>query len=402
MRYNYKHRYLLTMILIIYILIGCVSEEDDIENEEDVIQNEEITKDETEEIKVIGDDFFRRYIKLSEYLEGSVENTELDKEEILIREKYFEILRVPDKVYELDFNYELVKRIEINTDDGLGAWFSENAGEEYPALHVVVENGDLCFTASGKYNASKYIIENDEWIRYGEEYFSCPEYISLRNIFYEGNWRDVLVAITGNGNIYFENDNETIIIGNYNDFPVGFNNSSLIQPISDDISIWRKYFNIINIDRRDGFSDLGFLFYILEERQSINEIILPGTDKYKTFDVDVMLNKTTSAKGEIYLRLYDNPKRSGNREGHIMILDVENDALYNIRHPYYTEINENDDGALTTYVVGEDDNIYFQLVTEQAYYVYKIIPLWDSVEETEYNPRFIEFYPELQEIWDGL
>jgi hypothetical protein len=114
-----------------------------------------------------------------------------------------------------------------------------------------------------------------------------------------------------------------------------------------------------------------------------------------------MSNQTTDSQDRIYIRL-DYEPYNGNREGHIMILDVENDALYNIHHPYYTEINENDDGALTTYVVGEDDNIYFQLVTEQAYYVYKIVPLWDSVEETEYNPRFIEFYPELQEIWDEL
>jgi hypothetical protein len=406
MKNKYRYIYLIITIVIIASISGYISGDDGNNIAVENIENDENKINEVHENIEIENNFFNKYIKLAEYLENKLADTdteELNDEEQAIKEKYFKILRVPENIYELDYNYELVKKIGINTEDGLGGWTTENATEQYPALHYVTKNGDLCFTKSGNVYASKYIIEEGKWIRYGEGYFQCPEYVPLRSIYYKGGYRNVKVDRKDLDTLYIEYNNEKIEIVNYNNFPICFKGADLLHPIinNNDISIWSNFIKVIKIDKRYGFVELGFLFYELENNKSMNEIILPGTDKYRTFDIDIMQNKTTDSQNRIYMRLNDEPYKR-NRNGHIMILDVQNDALYNIHHPYYTEINENDDGALTTYVVGEDDNIYFQLVTEQAYYVYKITPLWDSVAETEYNPRFIEYYPELQGVWDEL
>jgi hypothetical protein len=398
-------KYIIALVLILFILSGCISKEDDGIKDDEVINIEEVKETEKEnpnemENKVESD-FYNKYIKLAEYLEGNVEQPELTEEEKLIKEKYFKLLSVPENIYELDYNFEFIKRIEFDGENSLDKWYLGNATEGYPGLNMVTKNEELCFDAYGKYWASKYIVNKDEWVRYGEGYKYCPEFIEIESIFYEGEWRKIVIDKFKNGDIYIENNSERIILGNYNDFPLNYDGAYLIKPIDNYISIWKTYYNVIHLNKRLKSTDRGFLYYDLENNQAIKEYILPGTDKYETFKELSTPVRTIDSEGRIYLRLDDMPLH-GNRDGHIMILDIENDTLYNIHHPYYIDANENDDGYDNNYVVGEDDNIYIQFMTDQAYYIYKITPLWDSIEETEYNPRFIEYYPELQEVWDGL
>ena len=87
--------------------------------------------------------------------------------------------------------------------------------------------------------------------------------------------------------------------------------------------------------------------------------------------------------------------------GHILIYDIINNDIYNIRHPIFDEFNKNEKLIETTYILGEDYNIYFQLVTDRGYYIYRIIPKWDLEYETiQYMTYFIEMYPHLKKIWD--
>jgi len=87
--------------------------------------------------------------------------------------------------------------------------------------------------------------------------------------------------------------------------------------------------------------------------------------------------------------------------GHIMIYDPEKDTLYNVRHPFWDEENKNEKLLAYQYVLGEDENIYYQLVTDKAYYIYKLELLWDQpMEDDEYKPYFFEFHPELKEAFD--
>jgi hypothetical protein len=399
------YKYIILLVLVLFILSGCISKEDDNIKDDEVTNIEELTETEKENPNEMEnnteDNFYEKYIKLAEYLEKNVDLPELTEEEKLIKEKYFKLLSVPENIYELDYDLEFIKRIDFDEENGLPGWYVGEATEEHhPSLHMVTENGDLCFTPSGWGYSSKYLVDKDEWIRYEVGDYYCPEFIKIESIIYEGEWRKIIFDKYPDRNIYVDYNNEKIQIGNYNDFPINYNGAYLIKPIENNISIWKTYYNVIHLNKRQKSTDKGFLYYDLENNQTIEEYILAGTDKYETFR-DITPVRTIDSKGRIYMNLHDQPYND-NRNGHVMILDLENDALYNIHHPYYTEINENDDGFIVIYVLGEDDNIYFQLITDKAYYIYKITPLWDSIEETEYNPRFIEYYPELQEVWDGL
>ncbi|MCX7656527.1 MAG: hypothetical protein N2Z76_08395 [Treponemataceae bacterium] len=80
----------------------------------------------------------------------------------------------------------------------------------------------------------------------------------------------------------------------------------------------------------------------------------------------------------------------------VLVYDFEKDTMYFIEWPKPSTGNETI--IQVSYVVGDDDAIYVQVVADAACTIYRITPLWDApMERIEYRPMFYEFYPEIEE-----
>jgi hypothetical protein len=89
-------------------------------------------------------------------------------------------------------------------------------------------------------------------------------------------------------------------------------------------------------------------------------------------------------------------------ESSVFIIDARNDTLFQLRHPIVYD-GDVESPLTAHYVIGEDDNLYFQLVTDRYYLIYKIAVDWDGpMENAEYDPICFEIYPELKKMWEEI
>jgi hypothetical protein len=146
-------------------------------------------------------------------------------------------------------------------------------------------------------------------------------------------------------------------------------------------------------------------------QKEVKKVILPGTDLLDDFLMPNGLGRKIDSKERIYL--YTNYRNLGmafkyrdiqkfTSQLQILIYDINKDTLYQLYHPIVDDSNKNEKVEAFTYCLGEDENIYYQLVTDKAYYIYKLTLLWDQpMEKEDYHPLFFEFYPELKKAFDA-
>jgi hypothetical protein len=78
--------------------------------------------------------------------------------------------------------------------------------------------------------------------------------------------------------------------------------------------------------------------------------------------------------------------------GHILIFDAPEDKLYEIKHPIFSEVGSGEKLIKNQYILDEEGNIWYQLITDKAYHIYSITPYWESSEKTvRYNSEFSVF-----------
>lgn len=110
------------------------------------------------------------------------------------------------------------------------------------------------------------------------------------------------------------------------------------------------------------------------------------------------LRKSLDSKNRIYLGLWNWDRENYRKVDRFQILvyDFEKDTMYFIEWPKPSAGKETI--IQVSYVIGDDDVIYVQVVADKACSIYRITPLWDEpMEPIEYRPMFYEFYPEIEE-----
>jgi hypothetical protein len=309
-----------------------------------------------------------------------------------LKKFYLENCKVPSKVFNLRFKLKNEMEFLIQTSEVFDTVQFDNFNTpEYNALGYVGNTKDMWFSGIQTTTVTGSIYYNDgQFIKYQGVFDNNPAFGKV--FFHNGKWRPGWIDGT---NVYATIDREKILLFNTEKLKIDEYNFSRTGRIYNGKTWWESY---LRIEFRGGLHarDLALLCYDVFTKEK--EIyILPGTSRYTTFGKSMMPANTTDTKGRIYLGYYyfSSEKFSEVHEGSVLILDAEEDTLYQIRHeiPHWRE------ALAAHYVLGEDGNIYFQVVTEKVYYIYRIEPLWDKeLSEAEYEPLFLEVYPELKEV----
>jgi hypothetical protein len=148
------------------------------------------------------------------------------------------------------------------------------------------------------------------------------------------------------------------------------------------------------------YSDLDARVFILYDwpRSKVHSIrIFPFLNYYSAIDQGIgAIDK--NLKYYMFLDLGDISVEEPNRyhpsinNGHILIFDAPKDTLYEIKHPIFGEGESGERLIKNQYILDEEGNIWYQLITDKAYHIYSIEPYWESSEKTvRYNSEFSVF-----------
>lgn len=332
--------------------------------------------------------FFNKYKFLIKKYNEFLENAETEYRENVIS---------PKSMFNLPYNFNFIKRFAFEEEG-----FLKPKDGGFPVGLVYIQLRDEKDNRLFFYGGVSYDIESG---KIAEVWYEQD--FKILKILINNKWYELVADRDRDAYVYQIHNKEQIAL-NYQKVSKMDYDTPIISPIINQYALLGNYFPLEYIDgpyAYNGGRDLTFLLYNRIKEIPINSVIFPATDHYKTFEYGI---GPMDSQYRIYLRFVPTSQKGdswfpGMSEGHIMIYDLMNNVLYNIRHPFFNEENRNEELWATQYIVGEDGNIYYQLVTDKAYYIYRITPLWDeSMEETEYNPIFFEFYPELKKIWDEM
>jgi hypothetical protein len=312
--------------------------------------------------------------------------------------------------YKINFKQNLIKRINFSNMNGLIRFGSQAHGIiEYPILEYVNGNGDILFgqvNYSGGVGSSLFNYNTNIWKRFNYIKYENNKEISQlkRTVRFHNNIFNLFTDYS-NLNYYIKDGlvNKVIINRDLLPFGIGDNGFLLNNALSKSF-----YFGAtIDLYFKNNKNIFDKIIYIYDYDKQIvqNIFIYPFSNYYGFISGDY--------KDKIYLCFGGvAPYRPEEAEalfkfkpdtGHIMIHEINTGKIYNI---YFNEMDEHSRGGKIiggVYVLGEDDSIYYQLVTDQAYFIYRITPLWNEpMEKTEYKPYFFEFLPEIKKEWDAL
>jgi hypothetical protein len=300
-------------------------------------------------------------------------------------------VRIPRRIKNVESAMTLFTKIEIAANRFFEKPRPDYVGlPDYNALGFVSEKGDLWFSGiqAGKRTGSVYLKEGT-WEKYNSVFENLPDMDKI--FFHRDRWIDLFKEGKA---VCAEIDGKTVPLYE----------SAAVLPDAADFSEVGRIYNgktwwesAIRIDFSGGVyaRDLGLLCYDVFAKEK-EVYILPGTMGYTTFGKSMMPANTTDREGRIYAGFYFfKPETFAEcSEGNVLILDAEEDLLYQIRH----EIPHRRNALAAHYVLGEDGNIYFQVTTEDMYYIYRIEPYWGKrMQKAEYEPLFLELYPDLRE-----
>jgi hypothetical protein len=190
----------------------------------------------------------------------------------------------------------------------------------------------------------------------------------------------------------------------------GDSNAAQLWPVTDN----KIYFcSEITVHFANRYYSLDVNIYTndISEKKELKNVVLPMTGTYSPYLMPFGLGQQMDSKERVYLFLNSRTLRSDLKgkdirdftsQLQVLIYDINNDTLYQLYHPITDDSNKNEKVEAFTYCLGEDENIYYQLVTDKAYYIYKLTLLWDQpMEKEDYHPLFFEFYPELKKAFDA-
>ncbi|HOK00083.1 MAG TPA: hypothetical protein PLW34_11045 [Termitinemataceae bacterium] len=284
------------------------------------------------------------------------------------RAKIEECLHIPQRNYKLEVKVERVARFNYSIEGLI-------YGPEKPNI-----NNPLSF--------NELLLVDVE----GNMYFSGAEYM-------DKNGKDMMSTpkkYQKEGDVFFNLKDAELesIMKAYND--ITFSErifSSRPMLLSDGINKFYFYQKIDFIYLEKWLRDI----LIIKKDKSLDIRILPYTDYFIPFG-DSYSKKSLDSKNRIYLGLWSWDKEDYRKVDRFQVLvyDFEKDTMYFIEWLKPTEGNETI--IQVSYVVGDDDAIYVQVVADAACTIYRITPLWDApMERIEYRPMFYEFYPEIKE-----
>ena len=345
-----------------------------------------------EDIK--NDYFIDRYLRFITGFEMALSQTKGVEE---IEQFYRSNIGIPSVIKDLDYSMDLFKRIDHQDSEDFGSPFDFHMNfYSYHELGYVSESGDMWFTGlQGSGNMGSIFISDAETVHYEGITDEAPN--NNRAFYYKGKWRKL--ELEGE-NIISRIDDEKLLLFRRGDirpdnFPIKFGSGGAIIKGQD----WFDAQIFVNYGERYSGRDFAFINYDVFDKEK-RIYILPFTVCYQDFDQLTRDLNQTDSQGRCYIAtIYYNPEDFRTDESSVFIIDAEKDTLYQLRHPiiYDASIEKPLAGH---YVIGEDDNLYFQLVTDRSYIIYQIIPDWDGpMEDAEYNPLCFEVHPELEKLW---
>jgi len=313
------------------------------------------------------------------------------KKDNVVESVYKNFTAIPKKVFLIQHKQERIRIFEIGKNIGCLLKYNEREKNDFsfPCLGYVFKTGDMWFTGVEEkerlLGSSLYIKESGEIKKYNDYWAEFPS--PYFKVFLNGQW-DILHISADGTYAWVGEEGSKIII----DIPViPHCGSSLCGSINSGLGIFYSEPRCKYMDGNRGGSLL-FQVYDIEKREVVKKILLPGTDHYRTMQlVGAYDGECLDSQNRIYCCLYPY-KGAFYKHGNILIYDILNDILYTFDHPFFDEENKEEEVIGGSFVLGEDENIYYQLATDKRYYIYKITPDWDGPrEEIEYNPVFYYF-----------
>jgi len=324
----------------------------------------------------------------------------------------YSYLNLPDNIKKMDI--EIYKLLSIQFDNS--EILPEPYYPEWPKilqfapLRYAFKNGDVLF-ASNIYDKNK----NNVLYSYDLKQFNndpkIVEYLDdeYSKIKINEKWYQLKIDYT-NGQYFYILDNSKNYFKN-DKLPAIFREKRIGGPVFGEfifaLTTAGVYYNY-GKKGRDQF----VCYYNYKTSEIRNSICFPAFYAYHNLNIGIDNAANVDSNNRIYFAfnepMYNEECKSIINDkkitsGHIMIYDPEKDTLFNVRHPFWDEENKDEKMLAYQYVLGEDENIYYQLVTDRAYYIYKIKLLWDQpMENDEYKPYFIEIYTELKEAFDAV
>ncbi len=151
---------------------------------------------------------------------------------------------------------------------------------------------------------------------------------------------------------------------------------------------------------REYYSDKIILDYDVIRNRMSSIRIIPFSSGFRDFFGYATFHNNIDTRMNIYYELRET------KDSTIKVLMVYN---YPTRDYYLftlgtmKEIDPGEKEMGYHFLVGEDDNLYYQIATDKAYHIFRITPQWDKVIKTQdYVSAIGEFYPKYKEAWDAL
>jgi len=350
----------------------------------------------------IKSDYTLRYLQLIK----SVEN-DLYKDSEMAMQEYKHQINIPSQIIKLEYTIVKIATITYNKGFDKPYYFSWPDTLVFDTLANVYDNNLVFLVSPGPERRNIIYNTIDSSLLTN----NIPDRLFNRSneIYYDNKW--YVMQSNYSNHLIIDQGESFTTIDDYNNIPLLFKNSNFIGPVVSDKVILRSSYSI-NYKNGDSSYDIALLYYNWKTQESYRICILPFLIKYQDLDFNMTGIRTIDKKNRIYfafhlpfVKSFDDLDIINTKQissGHIIIYDIENDILYNLHHPYWDKYNTNERLLGYQYALGDDDNIYYQLVTEKAYYIYKITPSWEqSAQRDEYKPYFFEYYPNLKSEFEN-
>jgi hypothetical protein len=315
-----------------------------------------------------------------------------------IEKFYRENIRLPENIKNLDIEMSEFARFDHTDSHDFQAPYVYHMGMyTYNELGYVSTDGDMWFT--GTQSDTHAMLVNRTGITHLEGGVETQPN-SGRVIFFEEVWSTKVEVIEGRY-IY-------AVVGDEMRFMWDEKQVLPREPVFGDggaIFKGQRWFDVpIRVHYLDRYigKDWAFINYDIFTKEK-RTYIFPFTVCYIDFSAFSIEPNQTDSSGRCYFSYnFTNEEDFVVEESSVFIIDAQKDTLYQLRHPIF--FDEAVESPLTAhYVIGEDDNLYFQLVTDEHYIIYKIVPAWERpMEDAQYNPFCFDVYPELNKMWEGF
>lgn len=314
-----------------------------------------------------------KYLRLLEEKFGSHKYVKQYKEYLEFPQKVEEISCEVEKVYELKYEGQFADRYP-----GIGP----HGIISYSEIGFYSKKGDMWFTGiqAGTRSPGSFSISNGK-----VEFYEGP--------FDKRPWGDNTIVDQKE-----YDDAEKSVKGIYDGY---------VNFLSAGIGSLILYDGYLDIERKDDLDDVRenyldtIVFCCNLDKDKLSSVrVIPFSSDFRHFSGSFTDFRNVDSFLNIYyeLRETNDPVKKV-----LMVYNYPTRDYYLFTLGKMEEVDPSENEMGYHFLIGEDDNLYYQIATDKAYHIFRITPHWDKVIKTQdYVSAIGEFYPKYKEDWDAL